>query len=667
MARGRPSVLLNSVDPTTLSKAQVTIGHIQLRDVLVCPHERGVVYYPHSHSIVEHDLTTPSSQAKPISDLTFLPNSLSSLVLPSGDTLLAAGGQEAELHLSLFSPPSTSYSSQDERQSSRHLGRRRWKMETTLPHASINNSVHLTNLNLCGSNESSVEPRLMVSNNDRTVKFFDISLYGKNHYHMNGMPTRLPSAGELHLDVPVNHSSISPDGRTLLSVGDSPDVYLHRISGGARLSFTLVNKFSLSPYINAPMASSYNHPYSSSAVPASFSTAFSANGSKFAVASQEGVVVVWDVRSTKPLKVIQTDKSRSSEGLSSGNGSASGWVFESWDWTRNNGSAPGWGVRSIKFSPGGSGQEIMTFTEHTSMMHVVDARTFETEEIVRIPNFESPASSRPSTARPRSSSPPPRYSPSSYSSSEALLPPPPRILLFSGAFEDTFRVPVDADNSRNTSRPRRNRRRDEGSSTGDDDVDGIVVIPPLGDREVENDVRRLLGRPVRRIPLLSGSTSGSHDDSERDYEGDHRGDDDMDVDELETDCLSSHNPSRSTSPIPGNRDHSVSPSPIPSSFPAPATSAVRMSQVFEQVRSPRPATLLRRESSGPYVSRRPSSYIRRIRPTQDECTPKEVDQDLAGICFDPSGRFVYVASTKGIAEWTVRGAEKSWWIDSAWA
>ncbi|KAK7676507.1 hypothetical protein QCA50_020525 [Cerrena zonata] len=132
--------------------------------------------------------------------------------------------------------------------------------------------------------------------------------------------------------------------------------------------------------VNAPMASSYNHPYSSSAVPASFSTAFSANGSKFAVASQEGVVVVWDVGGTKPLKIIQTDKSRSSEGLSSGNGFASEWVFVSWDWTRNNGSAPGLGMRSIKFSPRGSGQEIMTFTEHILMMHVVDAHTFETEE-----------------------------------------------------------------------------------------------------------------------------------------------------------------------------------------------------------------------------------------------------------------------------------------------
>lgn len=397
--------------------------------------------------------------------------------------------------------------------------------------------------------------------------------------------------------------------------------------------------------------------------------------------------MVWDVRSTKPLKVIQTDKSRTNEGMSSGNGSASGWLSESWDWTRNNGNAPGWGVRSVKFSPGGSGQEVMIFTEvsylscffyfvakvdgvslikHTSLMHVMDARTFETEEIVRIPNFESVSNSRPSTARPRSSSPPPRSSPSLSSSTiEQPLPPPPRILLFSGAFEDTFRVPLD-DTLR--TRARRIRRREEGTSAGDDDVDGIVVIPHLSDREVENDVRRLLGRPVRRVPLIQGSSSGSHDDSERDYDGDNRGDDDMDVDELETDCLSSHNPSRASSPAPGNTGASSPPSPYPS-FQAPATSAIRMSQAFEQVRSPRPATLLRRESSGTYLSRRTSSHMHRMRRAQNETrvAPEEVDQDLAGICFDPSGRFLYVASTKGVAEWTVRGAEKCWWIDSSWA
>ena len=157
-------------------------------------------------------------------------------------------------------------------------------------------------------------------------------------------------------------ASISPDGRTLLCVGDSPDVFMYRITGGAHLGFDPIAKLSLASYIaNSPF---YYTPsmLSINSVPASFSTAFSADGSKFAVGSQEGAVVVWDVRSTKPLKVLQTNKSRGLDRIATGD--ASGYLYDQpWDWTRGSGNAPGWGVRSVKFSPPGVGREVMTFTE----------------------------------------------------------------------------------------------------------------------------------------------------------------------------------------------------------------------------------------------------------------------------------------------------------------
>ena len=43
------------------------------------------------------------------------------------------------------------------------------------------------------------------------------------------------------------------------------------------------------------------------------------------------------------------------------------------------------------------------------------------------------------------------------------------------------------------------------------------------------------------------------------------------------------------------------------------------------------------------------------------------DLDIAGVCFDPSGGRVYVATTKSVAEWNVRGAEKRWWSGDEWA
>lgn len=123
-------------------------------------------------------------------------------MLENGDTLLAAGGQEAELHLSLYAPMPlySTGSGHTAREPAQRYGRQRWKSEVTLDGASINNSVLLTSLSLTGSNESSAEPRVVISNNDKTVKFFDVATRGGKHGDK-----RLSHAGHLRLDVPVNH------------------------------------------------------------------------------------------------------------------------------------------------------------------------------------------------------------------------------------------------------------------------------------------------------------------------------------------------------------------------------------------------------------------------------------------------------------------------------
>jgi hypothetical protein len=90
-------------------------------------------------------------------------------------------------------------------------------------------------------------------------------------------------------------------------VGDSPHVYLHGMTGGARITFTPLAQLTLPPFEPPP---SVYPVHNGSALPASFCTAFSPSGSKFAVASQEGMVAVWDVRSRKPMKVFTTDRSR---------------------------------------------------------------------------------------------------------------------------------------------------------------------------------------------------------------------------------------------------------------------------------------------------------------------------------------------------------------------
>ncbi|KAI0367944.1 hypothetical protein BV20DRAFT_520546 [Pilatotrama ljubarskyi] len=628
------------------------------------------------------DAHVRSQNPRRLVDLTFTPNTISALILPdTNDTLLAAGGQEAELHLSYYQSAdscSSSTSTRSIHSAPRGFGRRLWESKYILEHASINNSVMLTSMSFSRSNESAAEPRILVSNNDRTVKFYDIAV--RSSKAVDDYEPRLLDIGQLRLDVPVNHSSVSPDGRTLLCVGDSPDVYLHRITGGSRISFTPISKLSLSSYIQQAHTGGVA-PVSS--VPASFSTAFSADGSKFAVASQEGVVVVWDVRSTKPLKVFHTDKNRSPPPARMATGAASGWLYDlPWDWSRGNTSAPGWGVRSVKFSPPGVGREVMTFTEHTSLLHVVDARTFETEEIVRMPNFDSPAYYPSVSARPRSTSPVSRSSTTvrSASSADALASDSRRMVLFSGALEDTFRI-SSSESSSTTTGWRMSRRAHRLHSRDDlppeEDSDDIVVIPPLGDREVDNNIRRLLGRRHSSRTALLDSDADPREPLDEEDGGGGGGGEEMDVDELESDCLSSHAPSRSGSPAPASQLS------LQSSGARP----------LELLRA-RPTLLARRESSGPYSSASrwgPASVVaaatagssssgsrRHRRGPGQARDPRERDgargeesaeeeMDLAGMCFDPSGAFVYVAGVKGVAEWRVRGAEQRWWTAPEWA
>jgi len=62
---------------------------------------------------------------------------------------------------------------------------------------------------------------------------------------------------------------------------------------------------------------------------------------------------------------------------------------------------PGWSVCNVKFNTGNFGKEIMAFT---SLIDLVDARTFETDEVIRLPTVSRrsppPPASRPQQIRP---------------------------------------------------------------------------------------------------------------------------------------------------------------------------------------------------------------------------------------------------------------------------
>ncbi|KAI6107956.1 hypothetical protein F5141DRAFT_1119696 [Pisolithus sp. B1] len=604
----RHSALLSSCTPSKVSPAEVTIGHVQLRDLVICPQEPGVLNYVQNTSIVEHDLYAPDLPPRTIADLPFIPNTLTSLPVPGTDkTLLAVGGQEAEIHLSLHNR-----SSRSERRNN-HLSRPRcnydiWNFFMRLS-GSINNSVLLSSLSLTRSNESSVEPRLAVSNNDWKVKFYDVPICE------DSAPKEIRQCGMLRLEEPVNHSSISPDGRTLLSVGDSPRIYLHQLTGGAHITFNPIVTLSVPP----PDTRLY-----SAALAASFSTAFSADGMKFAVASQEGVVAVWDVRSTKPMKVIQTDKTRLPTGQH-GNGYSSDWLSDDPnEWTRSGSRAPGWGARNVKFGSGGTngrpGKELMMFTEHTNLLHVFDARTFEQEEIVHVPGV-----SKRKTVSSRS-----LFNPSS------LDPIPPRRHIpapHTTRALDEFFGGVVPDNGPIASwhPPRREFHRGDGMG---DEHDHTFFAATRDRRNARTHITERVSPPSGWAVDRHETTYGTGDVAPEDVE--------MDVDEMEGDCVSSRGPSRSSSPPPSVH-LPVQPSP------SPTRSAV----------------------GGWHASARPSSRPRHRTITREDATfdltlTQDYDYDIAGTCFDPDGGLIYVATTDCISEWEVRGASRRWWGGSKW-
>ncbi|ORZ38126.1 WD40-repeat-containing domain protein [Catenaria anguillulae PL171] len=165
------------------------------------------------------------------------------------------------------------------------------------------------------------QSRLLVCNNDETIKI----------YNMPSM-NRIAS---LSLPTAVNYAAASPDGTKLVAVGDTNQVFLFDVSPNGTYTKTQT--------LIAPGSS------------AGFSCSWSSTSDKFAIASQDGLVLVWDERSTTPMATFLTKAHTSDKGA----------------------------ARCIKFSPSAS-MDLLAFTEHTSHVHFVDSRTFNERQVVRV-------------------------------------------------------------------------------------------------------------------------------------------------------------------------------------------------------------------------------------------------------------------------------------------
>ncbi|PWN33315.1 WD40 repeat-like protein, partial [Meira miltonrushii] len=189
--------------------------------------------------------------------------------------------------------------------------------------------------------------RLMISNNDRSLKAFRLRPPTRNRTPQNEcvqserIESGLPGLSRTQIiafPTCINHSSFSPDGRHVVSVGDTPEVFL----------------FSVHP-ITSELSKIATYTASSDA---SFSTTWSPDGMQFAVASQDGIVSVWDVRSSKKIAALQTTQFSDLYGAGA--------------------------ARVVKWSPRG---DVLAFSEQQNYIHIVDTITFEIVQRIRLPTL----------------------------------------------------------------------------------------------------------------------------------------------------------------------------------------------------------------------------------------------------------------------------------------
>ncbi|KAG0198147.1 hypothetical protein BGX28_008393 [Mortierella sp. GBA30] len=264
---------------------RLTIQHWQLRDLITCPNTSEEFIYVNQNSVNGYNTRTRAT-TQIMKDLAFHPTSLT-----ASCGYLAAGGQRSQLMVKQINS--------------------NWYAHTSVG-GSINNALCISE-HLGGT-------RLLISNNDETIKV----------YSLPGLQ-RLTS---IQLPTAVNYASVSPDGRKMVAVGDSNQVFLYDISvaGGYQKigTYTATNE-------------------------ASFSCAWNQSSEKFAVASQDGFVSVWDVRHSEKLCKLGSKQQPQSKGA----------------------------TRCVKFSSSGS-IDLLVYSEHVSYVNLVDARTFNERQVIRV-------------------------------------------------------------------------------------------------------------------------------------------------------------------------------------------------------------------------------------------------------------------------------------------
>ncbi|KAE8203886.1 hypothetical protein A4X06_0g1854 [Tilletia controversa] len=199
-----------------------------------------------------------------------------------------------------------------------------------------------------GENEPSISScRINVSTNERTVRSYRVRTPRASAMQYERFPGLVPIR-TAHFPTEVNHTSTSPDRRSLVAVGDSNDVFMRRILPSGELEELSTLRGSGG---------------------GSFSTSWHPSGLQFAVGSSDGRVHVWDVRSSKPLTCLETASGTPAVIGSTGDGDTDA-------------------IRTVKYSPCG---RMLAYAQHMDAFHVVETVSYENSQRIAAPKLLSGA------------------------------------------------------------------------------------------------------------------------------------------------------------------------------------------------------------------------------------------------------------------------------------
>ncbi|KAK0540969.1 hypothetical protein OC835_000396 [Tilletia horrida] len=199
--------------------------------------------------------------------------------------------------------------------------------------------------------------RLNISTNEKMVRSYRVRTPRVSALPFERYPGLVPIR-TAYFSTAINHTSTSPDRRTLVAVGDSNDVFLRRISPSGELQ-----NISTLRDLSFLMAGSGG---------ASYSTSWHPSGLQFAAGSSDGRVHVWDIRSSKPLACLET--AEGSAGIAAA--AHNGMLFSDEEDTS--------AVRTVKFSPCG---RMLAYAQHMDAFHVVETIAYQNSQRIAAPKL----------------------------------------------------------------------------------------------------------------------------------------------------------------------------------------------------------------------------------------------------------------------------------------